>query len=64
MAIGIPAALGCARLLSSQLFQVASWDPEPLIFAVVLLVACALLAAIIPARNAASLDPVKALRIE
>jgi predicted permease len=64
MAIGIPAALGCARLLSSQLFQVAAWDPEPLMMAVVLLVGCALLAAIIPARNAASLNPVKALRID
>ncbi len=64
LAIGIPAALGCARLLSSQLFEVTSWDPEPLVVAVVLLGVCAVLAAIIPARSAASLDPVKALRID
>ena len=64
MAIGIPAALGCAKLLSAQLFQVTFWDPRPLIIAVVLLVGCALLAAIIPARIAASLDPVKALHIQ
>ena len=63
MAIGIPAALGCAKLLSAQLFHVTFWDPRPLIIAVVMLVVCALLAAIIPARIAASLDPVKALHI-
>jgi ABC-type antimicrobial peptide transport system permease subunit len=46
------------------LFQVSFWDPRPLVISVVLLVACALLAAMIPARLAASLDPVKALHIQ
>jgi len=64
MAIGIPAALICAKLLSAQLFQVGPWDPTPLILAVVLLVVCSLVAAIVPARRAASLEPMKALRIE
>jgi ABC-type antimicrobial peptide transport system permease subunit len=64
MAIGIPAALICAKLLSAQLFQVGPWDPTPLIVAVVLLIVCAIVAAIIPARKAASLEPMKALRIE
>jgi len=64
MLIGIPAALGCARLLSAQLFEVKGWDPEPLALAVVLIAVCALVAALIPARRAASLDPVKALRMD
>ncbi len=64
MAIGIPVALGCAKLLSAQLFQVTFWDPRPLVVAVMLLLACALMAALIPARIAASLDPVKALHIQ
>jgi predicted permease len=64
MLIGIPAAIGCAKLLSAQLFQVGPWDPTPLIVAVALLIVCAIAAAIIPARRAASLDPMKALRIE
>jgi len=64
MVIGIPAALGCARLLSAQLFEVNGWDPQPLIVAVVLIALCALVAAMIPARRAASLDPMQALRAD
>jgi predicted permease len=64
MAIGIPAAIGCAKLLSAQLFQVGGWDPAPLITAVVLLVVCAFVAAMIPARTAASLEPMQALRMD
>jgi predicted permease len=62
--IGVPIAIGCAKLLSAQLFQVGAWDPNPLIFAVILLVVCAMVAAIIPARRAATLEPMQALRIE
>ena len=62
--IGIPIAIGCAKLLSAQLFQVGAWDPNPLIIAVALLVVCAMVAAIIPARRAATLEPMQALRIE
>jgi ABC-type antimicrobial peptide transport system permease subunit len=64
MAVGIPAALIAARLLSAQLFEVGKWDPEPLLVAMVLIAACALAAAVIPARRAAWLDPMKALRTE
>ncbi len=62
--IGIPASIGCARLISAQLYQVKGWDPLVLSAAIVTLSLCALIASIIPARRAASIDPVRALRIE
>ncbi|HVT97087.1 MAG TPA: ABC transporter permease [Acidobacteriaceae bacterium] len=62
--IGIPASIGCARLISTQLYQVKGWDPVVLTAAIVTLSVCALIASIIPARRAASIDPVRALRTE
>ncbi len=64
LAIGIPAAIGAGRLMASQLFQVSSWDPAALAIAISLLAVCALIAALVPAQRAASVDPVKALRTE
>jgi predicted permease len=62
--IGIPASMGCARLIASQLYEVKGWDPLVLSGAIVSLAICALLASIIPARRAASINPVIALRVE
>jgi len=62
--IGIPASLGCTRLIASQLYQVKSWDPLVLGGSVVALGLCALVASVIPARRAASINPVTALRVE
>jgi predicted permease len=62
--IGIPASLGGARLIASQLYQVKSWDPLVLSGSVIALALCALLASVIPARRAASINPVTALRVE
>ena len=62
--IGIPLAIGAGRLIASQLYGVASWDPVALSAAVISLGACACVAAIIPANRAASLEPMQALRIE
>ena len=62
--IGIPASIGCARLISTQLYHVKGWDPLVLAAAIVTLSLCALVASIIPAQRAASIDPVRALRIE
>lgn len=64
LAIGIPAAIACGRLISAQLYLVKSWDPIVLVGSIIALACCALIASIIPARKAASIDPVKALRIE
>jgi ABC-type antimicrobial peptide transport system permease subunit len=50
--------------MASQLFQVRSSDPLILIGAVVSLGACAAVASILPARRAATTDPLKALRTE
>jgi putative ABC transport system permease protein len=62
LALGVPAAIGAGKLISQQLFGVKPWDPATLATAVVLLGAAALVAAVIPAHRAASLDPVEALR--
>jgi len=64
LALGIPAAIGAGYLIAQQLFGVRPWDPRMLIAATVLLALAAFLAAVIPARRAASLDPVEALRVE
>jgi hypothetical protein len=64
LAIGIPVAIGAGRLISSQLYDVRSWDPVALSFAVFSLALCALIATVIPAQRAASIDPMNALRAE
>ncbi len=64
LAIGIPVSIGAGRLIASQLFQVSSWDPLVLAISVLALGVCALVASMIPAQRAASIDPVKALRTE
>jgi predicted permease len=62
--IGIPASIGCSRLIASQLYQVKGWDPLVLGGSILALGACAFLASIIPAQRAASINPVTALRVE
>ena len=62
--IAIPAAFALSSLLRSQLFGVSPADPVSLIAAVLLVSTVALLAALIPARRAATIDPVTALRTE
>lgn len=62
--LGLPLAIGAGRLISSQLYGVASWDPLALILASAALALCSFVAAIIPATRAASISPMTALRIE
>jgi putative ABC transport system permease protein len=62
--VGLGAALAMSRLLKSLLFNVGPHDAEPYIAVVLLLALVALAATLIPARHAASLDPVQALRTE
>src|ERR1700692_3032250 len=62
--IGIPASIGCSRLIATQLYQVRGWDPLVLGGSIIALGGCALFVSIIPAQRAASIDPVNALRTE
>jgi ABC-type antimicrobial peptide transport system permease subunit len=64
LGIGIPAAIGTGYLIASQLFGVSPWNPLLLTGAAALLGLAALVAALIPARRAASIDPMQALRSE
>ena len=62
LAIGIPAAIGAGQLMKSQLFGVQAWDPIMLLLAALMLGLAALLASAIPARRAARVQPMTALR--
>jgi predicted permease len=62
--LGLPLAIGAGRLISAQLYGVVSWDPLALTVAASALALCCLVAAIIPASRAASISPMRALRIE
>jgi macrolide transport system ATP-binding/permease protein len=64
LALGIPCALGAGYAMKSLLYGVSSYDAMALIGATVTLAACALVAAFIPARRAASIEPMQALRTE
>jgi predicted permease len=60
--IGIPAAILCGRYLAHQLYSVGRFDPLVLGGATVMLCICTAVAATLPARRAASIEPVEALR--
>jgi predicted permease len=64
LALGLPLAVGAGYLLSAQLYGVQFWDPFALGIGALSLATCAFFAAIIPARRAASIPPVSALRTE
>jgi len=62
--VGVPAAYGLSRYISSQLFGVNPSDGTTGVAAIVLLTAVALAAGFVPARRASALDPIAALRYE
>jgi predicted permease len=64
LGLGIPAAIGAGQLMTGQLFGVKPWDPVMLTLATLLLALAALMASFIPARRAAGVQPMVALRNE
>jgi predicted permease len=64
LGIGIPIAIFGARYMADQLYGVRAFDPRSIGIAVVALLAAASLAGMIPARRAASIEPMEALRTE
>jgi putative ABC transport system permease protein len=62
LAIGIPAAIGAGKLMTTQLFGVRPWDPVMLALAVLTLGLAAVLASAIPAQRATGVEPAVALR--
>lgn len=64
LAIGIPLAIFAGHLMASKLFEVRSYDPIVLGGSVVALGLCAAIASVLPARRAASTEPMQALRTE
>jgi ABC-type antimicrobial peptide transport system permease subunit len=64
LVIGLAGAVAVTRVIGSFLFETAPTDPLTFVTTAVALAATALVAAWIPARRAAHVDPVKALRAE
>jgi predicted permease len=62
--IGIPAALAASKWIATMLFGLSATDPATIAFATGILLAVALFAGYIPARQAARIDPMSALRTE
>jgi predicted permease len=64
LSTGLVAAIGLGRLLAAQLYQISPYNPFLLASGAALLVVAALFACVIPARRAAQLNPVLALRAD
>ena len=64
LGLGVIASLALARMLSSFLYGVTATDPATFLAVTILLTAVALLAGFFPARRAASIDPLTALRVD
>jgi ABC-type antimicrobial peptide transport system permease subunit len=64
LGIGMPVALLCVRFVKSQLYEITYVDASVMLGAIVTLAIAASIAAIVPARRAASINPVQALRME
>jgi putative ABC transport system permease protein len=64
LAAGIIAALALTRMLYTFLYGIKASDPLTFLAVAVLLIAMALLAGYVPARRAASVDPLTALRVD
>ena len=64
VAIAVPLTIATTRLLKTQLFGVSNADPVILILAAIMVAVVAVIAAALPARRAANVEPMRALRSE
>jgi predicted permease len=64
IAIGLPVVLALTRLIRSTFFGIKPHDPMTIIGSIILLLSVAILSAWIPARRAAKIEPMEALRYE
>jgi len=64
LAVGLPGAVFASHLIASQLFGVKPWDPITFLGACMLMAVVTITASYIPARRAAAIDPMQALRTE
>jgi ABC-type antimicrobial peptide transport system permease subunit len=64
LALGVFATFAVGRTLSSLLFQVSLFNPVTLLLTALILSSTVLFASYLPARRAAKVDPVEALRYE
>ena len=64
LVIGIPLTFAAGRLVQHSLYQTSTFQPVVLLSVIALLLTAALAAALVPARRAASIDPMRALRTE
>src|SRR5271157_419271 len=64
LAVGIPLTFLAVRPLKAMLYQMSPLDPISFVLAVVVMIAVSAAAAFIPARRAASIEPMQALRSE
>jgi ABC-type antimicrobial peptide transport system permease subunit len=64
IAVGLAGAVGATRLMSSLLYGVGALDPTVFVTTTVVLLSVAIMASWLPARRAARLNPLDALRGE
>jgi len=64
LAIGAIASIGLGRLMRTLLFATTPWDAPTLVGVAAVLAVAALVASFVPARRAASVNPIEALRVE
>jgi predicted permease len=64
LALGLPCSLAAGYSIRSLLYQLPWYEPIGLVTATLLLSLCAIAAGLIPARRAASIQPMQALRVE
>lgn len=62
--VALPCTVALARLFSSQLYGVSTWDPAVLMVALLLTALMVVLASALPAQRATAVDPMEALRNE